>query len=322
MNRKFITLVALALVSGTAAAQVQTYPTKPVRVVIPWPAGGSNDAAGRIVMQRVAVTMGKQFVVDNRAGAAGSIGADQVAKAPADGHTLMVHSTTHLANAHIYDKKLPYDTLKDFAPVAMIAGQPSVLVVHPSLQTRTAKDFIALAKARPGQINYASSGSGSTTHLAMALLSAMTDIKLVHVPYKGGPQEVTSLVSGETGAAVSTIATVITHVNMGRLRALAVASAQRSPTMPDVPTIAESGVPGYEWKGWIAAFAPAGTPERIIDRLNAEIAQALRRPEIADALSKQGLEPWIMTLEALSARINSDYEKYGKVIRLTGAKID
>ena len=321
MNRSLTAVAVCVLASFAAGAHAQTYPVKPVRVVIPWPAGGSNDAAGRMVMQRLSETLGQQFVIDNRAGAAGSIGADQVVKAAPDGYTLMVHSTTHLANAHLY-RKLPYDTLKDFAPVGMIAGQPSVLVVNPSFQAGTVKAFIAAAKARPGELNYASSGNGSTTHLAMALLSSMAGIKLVHVPYKGGPQEVASLVSGETTTAISTIATVIAHINAGRLKALAVASAQRSPTLPAVPTIAESGVPGYEWKGWIAAFAPAGTPQAIVQRLHGEIDQALERREIADGLARQGLEPWTMTPQALSARIASDYTKYGKVIKATGATID
>jgi len=193
--QRSIALIAAPLIFLSAAVIAQTYPTKPVRVVIPWPPGGSNDVVGRIVMQRVAESTGQQFVVDNRAGAAGSIGADVVAKAPPDGYTIMVHSTSHVGNAHLY-KKLPYDTLKDFMGVALLAAQPGALTVHPSLPVKNVREFIALAKKSPGTINYSSSGNGSAPHLSMALLVAMTGIKLVHVPYKGGAPQVTALVSG------------------------------------------------------------------------------------------------------------------------------
>ncbi len=218
-----IAFVSLALLAGTVSAQ--PYPSKPVRVVIPWPPGGSNDVVGRIVMQKVAEYAGQQFIVDNRGGAAGSIGADVVAKAPPDGYTIMVHSTSHVGNAHLY-KKLPYDTLKDFTGVALLAAQPGVLAVHPSLPVKTVKDFIALAKAKPGTINYSSSGNGSAPHLSMALLVSMTGINIVHVPYKGGAPQVTALVSGETQASLATVSTVLVHVQSGRLRALGVSSRQ------------------------------------------------------------------------------------------------
>ena len=317
--KRLIAGVTLALIAGAVAAQ--PYPNKPVRVVIPWPAGGSNDVVGRVVLQKVAENAGQQFVIDNRGGAAGSIGADVVAKAPADGYTLMVHSTTHVGNAHLY-KKLPYDTLKDFTGVALMAAQPGALTVHPSLPVKTAKDFIALAKNKPGTINYSSSGNGSAPHLSMALFVSMTGINIVHVPYKGGAPQVTALVSGETQASLATVSTVLAHVQSGRLRAVGVSSTKRSGVLPDVPTIAESGVPGYEMSPWIAVFAPAGTPREIVNRLNAEINKALRLPEVNQLLASQALDALNSTPDEFDARLKADYEKYAKLIKLTGARVD
>jgi tripartite-type tricarboxylate transporter receptor subunit TctC len=317
--KHLLSVVALALIAGAVSAQ--SYPNKTVRVVIPWPPGGSNDVVGRIVMQKVAEYAGQQFIVDNRAGAAGSIGADVVAKAPSDGYTLMVHSTSHVGNAHLY-KKLPYDTLKDFTGVALLAAQPGALTVHPSLPSKTVKEFIALAKSRPGTINYSSSGNGSAPHLSMALLVAMTGINLVHVPYKGGAPQVTALVSGETQASLATVSTVLVHVQSGRLRALGVSSAKRSGTMPDVPTIAEAGVPGYEMSPWIGVFVPASTPKDIITRLNGEINKALKAPDVSQLLASQALDALGGTPEEFDGRIKADYEKYAKLIKLTGAKVD
>ncbi len=314
-----ITMAALFV--GAGAALAQTWPVKPVRVVIPWPPGGSNDVVGRIVMQKVAESLGQQFVVDNRPGASGAIGAEPVAKAPPDGYTIMVHSTTHLGNAHLY-KKLPYDTLKDFAPVGTLAAQPGALATHPSLPVKSVKEFIAMAKARPGQINYSSSGNGSAPHLSMALLTSMTGINLVHIPYKGGAPQVTALVGGEAHASLATISTVIAHIKSGRLRALGVSSAKRSAMLPDVPTIAEAGVPGYEMSPWIGVYVPANTPKAIIDRLNAEANKALKHPEVANSLINQVLDPLPSTPEEFAQRIRIDYEKYGKLIRATGVNVD
>ena len=319
--QRSIALIAAPLIFLSAAVIAQTYPTKPVRVVIPWPPGGSNDVVGRIVMQRVAESTGQQFIVDNRAGAAGSIGADVVAKAPPDGYTIMVHSTSHVGNAHLY-KKLPYDTLKDFMGVALLAAQPGALTVHPSLPVKNVREFIALAKKSPGTINYSSSGNGSAPHLSMALLVAMTGIKLVHVPYKGGAPQVTALVSGETQASLATVSTVLVHIQSGRLRALGVSSGKRSGVLPDVPTIAESGVPGYEMSPWIGVFTPAGTSKDIVNRLNAEINKALKTPEVSQLLASQALDALGSTPEEFDARIRADYDKYAKLIKLTGAQVD
>ena len=308
-------LTAAVVIAGTAAAQV--YPSKAVRVIIPWPPGGGTTIAGRIVIQKVSDSLGQQFIIDNRSGASGTIGADLAAKAPADGYTLMLHTVTHIGNAHLY-KKLPYDTLTDFVGVAMVAGLPCALTVHPSLPARSVKEFVALARSHPGKILYASAGNGSVPHLQMALLAAMTGARLVHVPYKGGGLAVVALISGETPASIPTIASAISYIKAGRLRALGVTSAQRTGALPDVPTIAEA-IPGYEMDPWIALFAPAGTTRPVVDKLNAEVNKALKLPEVVQALSGVGLEPWSSSPEELGARIKADYEKYGRLIKLTGA---
>lgn len=319
--KRSIVLSALPLALLAGGALAQTYPDKPVRVVIPWPPGGSNDVVGRIVLQKLGENMGQQFVIDNRPGAAGTVGAEVVAKAPPDGYTIMVHSTTHVGNPSLY-KKLPYDTLRDFAGVALLAAQPGALTVHPSLPVKSVPEFIALAKTRPGQINYSSSGNGSAPHLSMALFVAMTGIDLVHIPYKGGGPQVTALLSGETQVSLATISTVLTHIQSGRLRALGVSSAKRSGVLPNVPTIAAAGVPGYEMNPWVGVFAPAGTPKEIINRLNTEINKTLQRADVARSLADQALDPWPSTPEEFDARLKADYEKYAKLIKLTGAKVD
>jgi len=317
-SRAAATLVAGVLLFSFEAA-AQTYPNKIVRVVIPWPAGGSNDIVGRVVMQRLSTELGQQFMIDNRPGASGSIGANVVAKAPADGYTLMVHSTTHVANGTFY-KNLPYDTLKDFIGVAQLCSQPGALVVHPSLPVKSVKEFVALARAKPGQILYASSGNGSGPHLWMAQLIEMTGIDIVHVPYKGGPPGVNALLSGEAPAMLASIATVLEHVKAGKLRMLAVAGGERMKMFPDMPTISEAGVPGYEVSAWVGVFGPAGIPRDIVSRLNSEINQILKLPDVQRVLSAQVLEPWPATPDEFAARLKADYEKYSRLIKLTGAQ--
>lgn len=313
--------VIVACVISAPGAWAQAYPVKPVRVVIPWPPGGSNDVVGRLVLQKLAQTMGQQFVVDNRAGAAGSIGAEVVAKSQPDGYTLMVHSTTHLGNGTLY-RNLPYDVVKDFAAVGLLSAQPGVLTVHPSLPAKSVREFIMLAKSRPGQVFYSSSGNGSAPHLSMALFVSMSGIDIVHVPYKGGVPQVTALVSGETQASLATISTVIAHIRNDKLRPLGVSSAKPSKTLPGIPTIAEAGVPGYEMAPWIGVFAPAGTPKSIIGRLNAELNKALAQPDIVQKLEAQALDPWPSTPDEFSAKLKTDFDKYAKLIKLSGAKIE
>ena len=318
---RWVEALLCAVLLAPLGAPAQSYPVKPVRVVIPWPPGGSNDIVGRIVAQKMSEQLGQQFVIDNRGGAAGTIGADLVAKGPTDGYVLMVHSATHVTNPHLY-RKLPYDTLRDFTGVTPLALQVGMLIVHPSLPARTVKDFVALGRARPGQIVYGSSGSGSFVHLTMALLNSMTDTRMVHVPFKGGGPSVIALVSGEVQAMIATIGSVIPHIDAKRLRPLGVTAETRVKRYPDVPTIAEGGVAGYEFTAWIGAFVAAGTPRPIVDRLNAEMKKALDHPDVAKIMSSQTLDPMHMTPEQFERRLKSDYDKYEKVIRLTGAKID
>ena len=305
-----------ALLAPAAFAQA-AYPSKPVRIVVPFPPGGTNDIVARFVARDLTESMGQQFIVDNRAGASGVIGAENVAKAPPDGYTLMVHSSTHLSNAFAY-KKLPYDTFRDFEPVTLLAAQPGVLVVHPSLPAKSVREFIALAKSRPNDITYASNGEGGILHVQMALFAAMAGIKLVHVPYKGGAPVAASLTSGETQSSAATIGIVITHIRNGRLRPLGVTASKRSVILPNVPTIAEAGVPGYEVNPWIALFAPAGTPKAVTDRLLADVGRILKKPDVAKQLTDQSLEPWISTQQEFAARIKTDYEKFRKIYQIIG----
>jgi len=317
-----LTLLAVAgLIAAPLAAVAQNYPAKTVRVIIPWPPGGSNDIVGRVVMQKMSENLGQQFVIDNRGGAAGTIGTDVVAKSPADGYVIMVHSATHVANPHLY-KKLPYDTLKDVIGVAPLARQVGMLVVHPSLPVKSVKEFIALGKKRPGEITYASSGNGSFVHLTMVLLNSMTGTKMIHVPYKGGGPATVAISSGEVQAMLATIGSLLPALNARRVRPLGVSSDERVPQYPDVPTIAEGGVKGYEFTAWVGAFAPAGTPKAIVDKLNAELQKALKDKNVAEKLSAQTLDPMFMTPEQFSTRIKSDYDKYAKVVKESGARID
>ncbi len=298
----------------------QAYPVKPVRVIIVFPPGGSNDVAGRIVFQKMTEQMGQQFVIENRGGAAGTIGSELVANSPPDGYTLMVQSTTHVANAHLY-KKLPYDVLNDFIGITPLAVQVGMLVVHPALPAKTGKEFVSLVRKRPGEITYASAGNGSYVHLSMALLASMMNLKMIHVPYKGGGPAGIAMISGETQTMLATIASLYTHIKSGKVRPLGVSSEKRVAQFPDVPAIGEF-VPGYEFTAWVGSFAPKGTPRPIIDRLNAELQKALADPGVASKLTAQTLDPMHMTPEQFATRLKSDYDKYEKVIRISGARID
>ena len=317
----FTAVLGIVLSATSAVAFSQNYPVKPVRVMIPWPPGGSNDIVGRVVFQKMSEQLGQQFVIENRGGASGTIGSELLAKSAPDGYSIMVQSATHVANPHLY-RKLPYDTLKDFVGLTTLAQQVGVIVVHPSLPAKTIKEFIALGKARPNQIAYASSGSGSFVHLAMALFNSMTDTQMVHVPYKGGGPAAIAIASGEVQAMAATIGSVIPHLESKRLRALGVTSERRVSQYPDIPSIAEAGVKGYEFTAWIGAFAPGATPRPIVDRLNAELKKALAAPEVVKSLSGQTLDPMPMTPEQFAERLRSDYAKYEKVIKLSGARID
>lgn len=312
-------LVAGALASPLVAS-AQKYPEKPVRVVIVFPPGGSNDVVGRIVFQKVSELAGQQFVIDNRGGAAGQIGSEIVAKSPADGYTVMVQSTTHVANAHLY-KKLNYDPLKDFIGVTTLARQVGMLVVHPALPVKNGRELIALAKKRPGELVYASAGNGSYVHLSMALMAEMAGIRMVHVPYKGGGPAGTALIAGETQAMLATIGSLFPHIKSGRVRPIGVATDKRVPQFPDVPAIAEF-VPGYDFTAWVGSFVPAGTPKAIVDTLNGLLGKALADPGVTEKLVAQTLDPMHISPEQFAERLKSDYEKYERVVKISGARVD
>ena len=310
----------LAVLLFPLLASAQAYPAKPVRVIVVFPPGGSNDVTARIVFQRMTEQTGQQFIVDNRGGAAGTIGAAVVATSPADGYTVMVQSTTHIANAHLY-KKLPYDTLGDFIGITTLARQVGMLVVHPALPVKSTKEFVALAKKRPGDIVYGSAGSGSYVHLSMVLLENATGTKMTHIPYKGGGPLNIAIASGEVQATVGTIASLVPNLQAKRLRALGVTSEKRAAQFPDVPAIAEA-VPGYEFTAWVGCFVPKGTPRPIVDKLNEELRKALADPGVASKLSAQTLDPLPMTPEQFAQRLKQDYVKYEKLVKISGAKID
>ncbi|MGH8662609.1 MAG: Bug family tripartite tricarboxylate transporter substrate binding protein [Burkholderiales bacterium] len=319
-SQRIAYVIAAATVMQAAAlaqpvAHAQSYPVKPVRVVVTWPPGGSNDVVARVMAQRLTETLGQAFVVENRAGATGTIGADVVAKSPPDGYTVMVNSATHVANAHIY-KKLPYDTMRDFTGVMPLAVQIGMLVVHPSLPVNSVKELIALARSRPDQIAWASTGTGSYTWLTMALLLQMTDTKMLEVNYKGGGPATIALSSGEVQVFFVGIGSLTAALPAKRVRPLGVASDKRLKQFPDIPTIAES-VPGYELTAWIGSFVPSATPRAIVERLNAEFRKALEHPDVSRILSAQTLDPMPMTPDEFAQRLKSDYEKYERIIRST-----
>lgn len=298
----------------------QPYPSKPIRVVVVFPAGGGTDIVTRIIFQKVSEQMNQQFVIDNRAGAAGMIGGAIVAKSPPDGYTLMVYSQTMINNMHLY-KKVQYDALKDFDGIAMLTRIVGMLTVHPSMPVRTTKEFIALAKARPGQILYGTAGIGAFQHLATSVFSNMAGIRLEHVPFKGGGPAVIALLGGEVHTFLTVIAEVHSHVQAGRLRGIAVSSERRTTQYPNVPAIAET-VKGYEFTSWFGCFAPAGTPKPIIDRLTAEIKKAMEDPDTAGKLSAQVLDPFYKPPEEFTAYLKSEYDRMKEVVRLSGARVE
>lgn len=316
---KWLKWFAIALLASPMLVLAQAYPSKPVRVIVTFPPGGSIDIAARIVFDKMTELMGEQFVIENRSGASGSIGAAFVATSAPDGYTIMAHSASHIANAFVYPK-LPYDTLNDFIGVTTLSRQVGVLIVHPSMPVRSTKDFIALAKKRPGAINYGSGGNGSFLQVAMALFTTMTGSNMVHVPFRGGGPAAIALMSGEIQAIISTLGSVIAFINAKQVRAIGVTSEERSKMLPDVPTLGET-VSGYEFTAWVGCFLAAGTPREIVDKLNRELKRALADPATAQNLIKLTLDPMYMTPDQFALRLKSDYDKYSKVIERTGAKI-
>jgi tripartite-type tricarboxylate transporter receptor subunit TctC len=309
------------MLCAAGMAWSQTYPAKPVRVIVPFPPGGANDIVARIVLPKASEQMGQSFIIENRAGAGGTIGSAVVAQSKPDGYTLLIQTAaSHVSNAHLYTK-LPYDALRDFVGVTPLAQVVSVLTVHPSLPARSVKEFIALAQKRPNEILHGHSGYGSFTHMNGVLFESRTGIRMTHVPFKGGGPAVIALVSGETQAQVAAVGELIAHIQTNRVRPLGVSSSQRIAQLPDVPVIADT-VPGYESSTWVSAFAPAGTPRAIIDRLNAEFSKAMHDPDVAAKLSAQTLDPTHRTPEELTQRLRTDHETIGKLFRQFGVKLE
>jgi len=315
--------LALIVVAPTARAQIAAaYPDKSVRLVVPFAAGGALDVVARIVGQKLTETWGRQIVIDNRLGAGGNIGAEFVAKAPPDGYTLLMSSVTTQAINMSLLAKPPYDFVRDYAPVALVASAPLALVIHASLPAKSVKEFIALAKAHPGELNYFSSGTGTGTHLAAVIFDQLAGVQTTHVPYKGGAQGLGDLLSGQVQFAMSTIGLVEPHVQTGRLRLLGVGSVKRYTRLPDIPTIAESGVRGYEAEQWYGVVGPAGTPAAIVNKLAAEIKTIVANPDVRERFYSQGIEPVYATPEEFAVYIKASVAKYAKVIKTLGLKVE
>ena len=312
--------VVLAL-AATSTASAQTYPSRPIRMMVPFPAGGGSDTMGRIVGGKLGERLGQQIVVENRPGAAGSIGADIAARAPADGYNILLGSTSELVQYPNVNPKVPYDPLRDFAPISMVGTIPMVLVVHPSLPVKNAKELIALAKGRPGQINYGSAGQGATTHLAVELFILLTNVKMTHVPYKGSPQAVADLVAGNVQLGIPTMPAALPFIKSGRVKVLGVTTAKRASNLPDVPTLAEAGVKGYEAALWTGILAPAGTPAAVVNRLNGEIAKVLELKEVRDALAKQGAEAQSGSPQEFAAFLKTEHAKWARVVKEANIRI-
>ncbi len=311
--------VCAALSFGGPAGAQAPWPQKPIRMVVPFPAGGGTDILARLVAVKMGEPLGQQVIIDNRPGAGGTIGTDIAAKAPADGYTIIMVSGSHAINPGLYPK-LPYDTLNDFAPITQIATSPGVLVVHPALPVKSVRDLIALARSKPGQLNYASAGSGTPPHLAGELFKTMAHVDMVHVPYKGNVPAFADMLAGLVSLSFPSMPSAVPHIKSGRLRALGVTSAKRWPGAPEIPTIAESGLPGYESTSWYGMLAPARTPSAIVTRLHDVIVAALGLPDLKEKLASQGLDAVGNTPAQFAAAIKTEITKWAKVVKASGAK--
>jgi tripartite-type tricarboxylate transporter receptor subunit TctC len=315
-------LILALLLLASATAFSQQYPSRPVRIVVPLSPGGFADTPARMLAPRLSEQLGRQFFVENKPGAGGTIGWDFAAKSAPDGHTLVITGTTHLITAHLY-KNLAYDVFKDFTHIAMLASGPYVLVVNPQkVPAGSVRELIAMAKAKPGDIDFASSGNGSSQHLVGALFNSMTGTQLNHVPYKGSGPAMQDLLGGQVGVSFAGVPNVLSHVRSGRLKALGVTTEKRWSELPNVPTLAEAGVPGYEANLWLSISGPANMPADIVQRLNAEIAKALRDPELQANFRSGGVDATAMTPPELLALTRAEYEKWGRVVRETGATVN
>jgi tripartite-type tricarboxylate transporter receptor subunit TctC len=321
MNK--LSIAAAAAISVmTCAHAADGYPERPIRIIVGVPAGGTPDVMARMVTTGMSKVLGQPLVMDNRGGAGGLIGTETAAKASPDGYTLLVSSPGPLAILPHVHKNLGYDPLKDFTPIGLIASNPFLLITHPSVPAKTVKDLIALAKAQPGKLNYASAGSGAANHLAMEYFKSMAGVNITHVPYKGAPQAVSDVVAGHMNMMFNSIPPVLGHIKAERVRALGVGANKRAAQLPDVPTISESGVPGYEAITWFGLLAPAKTPRPVLARISDAFAKVINAPETRAALESQGAEPGSANAAEFAALIRKDYAKFAKVVRLSGAKID
>jgi tripartite-type tricarboxylate transporter receptor subunit TctC len=303
-------------------ATAQNYPAKPIRWISPWPAGGANDIFSRAIGQKIAESMGQQVLVDNRPGAAGTIGSDIAAKTPADGYTLVMGSSPTHAIAPALYPALPYDPVRDFAAVTLVGSVPNVLVLHPTVPAKTVKELIAVAKARPGKLNFASTGNGTSQHLSAELFKFMAGVDMVHIPYKGTAPALTELVAGQVDLAFENMPALVPHIQAGRLRALAVTTAKRSAIMPELPTIAEAALPGYDASVWFGVFVPAGTPRPVIDRLHAEILKALQTPDLKSRMVSMGTEVSGMGPDDFSAYVRREIPKWANLVKAAGVKVN
>jgi tripartite-type tricarboxylate transporter receptor subunit TctC len=324
MHNRFLVALAVFIAAAVplAHAQAPAYPTKPVRIVVPFPAAGTTDILARAIAQRLSEVEGQPFIVDNRPGAGGNIGAELVAKSAPDGYTLLMGTVgTHAINPGLYPK-MPYDHVKDFAPVLLVAGVPNVLVVYPGLPVHTVQELIAYAKANPGKLNFASSGAGTSIHLSGELFKSVTGVQIQHIPYKGSAPALQDLVGGQVQLMFDNLPSSLALIKSGKLRALAVTSATRSPALPDVPTVAESGLPGFEASSWFGLLAPAGTPAAVVARINADGDKWLATPEAREKLTAQGANVAGGTPEDFVKFIAAETSKWAKVVKESGAKVE
>ena len=321
MLAQAVVIVSVVLAAMPPLATAQGYPAKPIRWISPWPAGGANDIFSRAIGQKIAESLGQQVLVDNRPGAAGTIGSDIAAKAPADGYTLVMGSSPTHAIAPALYPALPYDPVRDFAAVTLVGSVPNVLVLHPSVPAKTVKEFIAVAKARPGKLNFASTGNGTSQHLSAELFKFMAGLDMVHIPYKGTAPALTELVAGQVDLAFENMPALIPHIQAGRLRALAVTTTKRSAVMPELPTIAEAALPGYDASVWFGVFAPAGTPRPVIDRLHGEILKALQTQDLKSRMIAMGTDVSGMGPDDFSAYVRKEIPKWANLVKAAGVKV-
>jgi tripartite-type tricarboxylate transporter receptor subunit TctC len=322
MRGRLPLLLASVLAAANAPAQTPAFPTKAIRFVVPFPAGGPLDISARAIGQKLTDAWGQPVIIDNRPGAGGNIGAELVAKGIPDGYTILMGAvSTHAINPWLYSK-MPYDPIRDFVPVSLVTQVPNVLVVHPSVPAKTVKELVALAKARPGQLNYASGSTGSAGHLAGELFNVMAGVQTVHIPYKGAPAAVIDLMAGQVSFMFDNLASALPNIKAGRVRALAVTTLTRSPLLPALPTMSEAGLKGFDVSTWFGVFAPGDTPKAIIDRLNAGIVAALKAPDLRERLAAMGAEPKPDTPEQFAAFVKAELAKYEKVVKASGARVD